>query len=268
VVNPQKDQATSDKKKRRQEREAQLGALQRALPDKRYGVIYADPEWRFEPYSRETGLEKAADNHYPTSPLDDIKARPVADIAADDSVLFLWATAPMLPQALEVMAAWGFVYKSHVIWHKQRAGEQHGTGYWFLGEHELLLVGTRGNVPAPAPGTQWRSYVTAPVEEHSVKPDIFALLIEAYFPNLPKIELNARRSREGWDSWGYEAPDDSRGARVPRTLLRRRLRRGLPQAAPKGEGSPGQQPDSLTPRSPSKGSRSRSRTRSSPPAMR
>ena len=80
-----------------------------------------------------------------------IAARDVPSIAADDCVLFLWATSPMLPQALEVMKAWGFAYVSGAVWVKDRIG----TGYWFRNRHELLLVGTRGNVPAPAMGTQW-----------------------------------------------------------------------------------------------------------------
>lgn len=195
------DITASDKKKRREERERELAAKQSALPDRRYGVIYADPEWRFEVYSRETGMDRAADNHYPTSTTDEICARPVYDIAADDCVLFLWATVPMLPDALRVMESWGFSYKSHCIWAKDRIG----TGYWFRNQHEILLVGTRGNVPAPAMGTQVESLVDAPVGRHSEKPDIFYELIERYFPNLPKIELNARRSRPGWDAWGYEA---------------------------------------------------------------
>lgn len=195
------------KKERRATRESELAERQQALPEKRYGVILADPEWRFEPYSRETGMDRAADNHYPTSPLDEIKARPVAGIAAADCVLFLWATAPMLVQGLEVMAAWGFGYRSHTIWHKRRPGAQRGPGYWFTGEHELLLVGVRGTVPAPAPGEQWPSLLTEPVQEHSVKPEVFAQMIEEYFPNLPKIELNARRARPGWDVWGLEAPE-------------------------------------------------------------
>jgi len=123
------------------EREAQLGARQCALPQRRYGVILADPEWRFEPYSRETGLDRSADNHYPTSPLDVIKARDVPSIAADDCALFLWATVPMLPQALEVMAAWGFHYVSSAVWVKDHIG----TGYWFRIRHEILLAGTRGH---------------------------------------------------------------------------------------------------------------------------
>jgi N6-adenosine-specific RNA methylase IME4 len=190
----------------RQAREAELGDAQAAgnlaLPTKRYGVILADPEWRFEPYSRETGIDRAADNHYPTSPLDVIKARDVPSISADDCVLFLWATAPMLPEALEVLKAWGFDYRSQIIWHKERIG----TGYWFRNEHELLLVGTRGNIPAPAMGTQWRSLCASPSGVHSEKPGWQYELIEAYFPTLSKIELNARRARPGWDCWGVEAP--------------------------------------------------------------
>jgi N6-adenosine-specific RNA methylase IME4 len=206
VVNPQKDLKTADKKARRTAREAELAAKQLALPDKVYGVILADPEWQFEPYSRETGLDRAADNHYPTSSLEEIKARQVPAIAARDSVLFLWATVPMLPQALDVMAAWGFDYKSHVVWHKK--GHK-GTGYWFINEHELLLVGTRGDLPAPAPGTQWPSIISEAPGPHSAKPQSSIKLIEEYFPNLPKIELNARQARAGWDAWGYEAPDSS-----------------------------------------------------------
>lgn len=196
------DIVAGDKKDRRAERERDLAAKQAALPNKRYGVIYADPEWRFEVYSRETGMDRAADNHYPTSGTDEICARPVANIAADDCALFLWATVPMLPDALRVMSAWGFEYKSHCIWAKDRIG----TGYWFRNQHEILLVGTKGSVPAPAMGTQIESLVDAPVGKHSEKPVKFYELIESYFPTLPKIELNARAARPGWDAWGYEAP--------------------------------------------------------------
>lgn len=200
------DQAvsTEEKKARRARKEKILAGIQSALPTKKYGVIYADPEWRFEVYSRDTGMDRAADNHYPTTATDAICQRPVGDIASDDCALFLWATAPMMPDALRVMTAWGFEYKSQCVWVKDRIG----TGYWFRNQHELLLVGTRGKVPAPAMGTQWPSVIEAPVGKHSAKPDRFYELIEGYFPNLPKIELNARRAREGWDAWGNEAPAD------------------------------------------------------------
>lgn len=198
--------ATAEKKAKRVEREQTTAAKIRALPTKKYGVIVADPEWRFEPYSRETGMDRAADNHYSTTATDVIAQRDVASIAAPDCVLFLWATAPMIREALEVMAAWGFEYKSQAVWVKQRAGDGRGSGYWFLGEHELLLVGTRGSVPAPAPGTQFRSVIEAPAGEHSAKPERALEMIEAYFPNLPKIELNRRGpARSGWEAWGAEA---------------------------------------------------------------
>ncbi len=202
-----KDILTEIKVSRRSARESELAARITDLPQKRYGVIYADPEWRFEPYSRDSGMDRAADNHYPTSPLEAIKVRPVGDIAADDCVLFMWATVPMLPQALEVMAAWGFAYKSSQAWTKDRSG----TGYWFRNAHEILLVGTRGDVPAPAMGTQWSSWQEWTPGRHSEKPEKAYDLIEAYYPNLPKIELNARRARDGWDTWGLEAPVADRG---------------------------------------------------------
>lgn len=200
-----REERQGNKAERRAERERNLATKQAALPNKRYGVIYADPEWRFEVYSRDTGMDRSADNHYPTSSTEQICERPVADIAADDCVLFLWATVPMLPDALCVMDAWDFKYKSHCVWAKDRIG----TGYWFRNQHEILLVGTRGNVPAPAMGTQIESLVDAPVGRHSEKPDQFYELIERYFPNLPKIELNARAARPGWDAWGYEAPEQT-----------------------------------------------------------
>lgn len=195
------------KRAARAAREEQLGRHQQALPDMRYGVILADPEWAFEAWSAETGMDRAPDQHYPTSPTAAIMARPVATIAADDAVLFLWATAPRLPDALAVMSAWGFAYKTHRIWHKLRAGAGRGAGYWFTGEHELLLVGTCGAVPAPATA-YGPSLVAAPVGAHSEKPDWAAAMIEALFPSLPKIELNRRGPpRPGWDAWGNEAEE-------------------------------------------------------------
>lgn len=208
VANATKDvaNATPTKADRRAMREAELSAKQTALPDKRYGVILADPEWRFEPYSRESGMDRAADNHYPTSATEIIAARNVPSIAAEDCVLFLWATVPMLPAALHVMQAWGFEYKSHVTWDKIHIG----TGYWFRNRHEMLLVGTRGDVPAPAMGSQFPSVIAIGRSDHSKKPDQFLELIENYFPTLPKIELNRRGpARPGWDAWGNEMEESN-----------------------------------------------------------
>jgi N6-adenosine-specific RNA methylase IME4 len=199
-----REERQAEKQARRAARETELGSRQQALPARKYGVVVADPEWRFEPWSRATGMDRAPDNHYPTSCLEVIAARDVASIAADDCVLFLWATAPMLPHALVVMAAWGFDYKSHYIWGKDKIG----TGYWAREKHELLLVGTRGAIPCPAMGTQWDSLIEAPRAGHSAKPECFLEMIESYFPSLPKIELNRRGpARNGWDAWGNEVSD-------------------------------------------------------------
>lgn len=187
---------------RRAEREQQLAmttsAATASLGRQLYSVIYADPPWRFQPYSRISGMDRAADNHYPTMTLPEIKALPVP--AAEDCILFLWATAPMLPQALDVITAWGFEYKTHCLWVKN----QIGTGYWFRNMHELLLIATRGEVPAPPPAWRVPSVFNEPVGKHSSKPPGFADLIEHWFPNLPKLELFARTAREGWDCWGNE----------------------------------------------------------------
>ena len=187
-----------DKKKRRAEREHSLGTKQIALPQRAYGVIYADPPWRFTPFSNETGMDRAADNHYPTMEITEITQLAVP--AAPDCVLFLWATVPMLPEALSVMSAWGFTYKSQFVWVKDKPG----TGFWTLNQHELLLIGTQGNVPAPAPGEQYVSAITAPRGQHSTKPFAFREMIETMFPTLPRIELFARENFAGWDAWGNE----------------------------------------------------------------
>lgn len=192
--------AAKVKKVARAAKEADLGAKQLAAPEGLFGVIYADPPWQFEPYSRDSGMDRAADNHYPCMSLEDLCALPVP--AADDCVLFLWATSPMAPHALKLMAAWGFTYKSHCVWVKDRVG----TGYWFRNCHELLLVGTRGDIPAPAFGEQYASTISAPVGRHSEKPAAFAEMIEDMYPTLPALEMFARSGRVGWTSWGYEAP--------------------------------------------------------------
>jgi len=202
-------QKAAIKRRRRAARERALGARQVALPEKRYGVIVADPNWRWEPRSRVTGMDRAADNHYPTSPTAEIAALPVQGLAAKDCVLWLWATVPMLEDALAVMRAWGFKYKSHYCWTKDRAG----TGYWSRVNHELLLIGTRGAIPCPAPGTQWNSTIAAARGRHSAKPEIFLRMIEEYYPTLPKIELYRRGpSRAGWDAWGNEVEEEMEAA--------------------------------------------------------
>jgi N6-adenosine-specific RNA methylase IME4 len=123
-------------------------------------------------------------------------------IAADDCVLFLWSTNQHLDVAIDVLRAWGFEYVSHYIWRKPTMG----LGHWNRSVHEVLLIGTRGNIPCPALGTQRESVIDAPRgEQHSAKPEVFLEMIEQYFPTLPKIELNRRGpARPGWQAWGNE----------------------------------------------------------------
>src|SRR5258708_6095761 len=125
---------TLAKQARREQRERELAVKIRALPTKIYGLGYVDAPWRFETYSRVTGMDRAADNHYPTMSTEEIKAIPVGSIMAKDSVIFMWATTPFLVQALEVIAAWDFKYKTSAVWDKQVLCH----GFWFRGQHELL----------------------------------------------------------------------------------------------------------------------------------
>ena len=175
-------------------------------PDKvlqKYPVIYADPPWKFGVRSEVTGREKSAENHYPTMDTDEICAlfENVGNPVSKDAVLFMWATNPMLPQALQVMQAWGFTYVHHWIWDKQVAG----TGYWGRDRHELLLIGRRGDVAAPLMGTQPETVFSEKKGRHSAKPAYFAEQIERLYPGIPKLEMFCRSSRSGWDAWGYEA---------------------------------------------------------------
>lgn len=189
------------KKVKRAEIEQSTAAKIVALPAKKYGVIYADPEWKFKAFSEET-TNHGPQDHYSVSETEDIAQRDIQSIAHSDCVLFLWATVPMLPDALKVMEAWGFEYKSQIVWVKDRSG----TGYWTRNKHEILLIGTRGRPTCPAPGENPESVIVAPVGAHSEKPERFAEIIECLYPNIPKIELNRRGpARHGWDAWGAES---------------------------------------------------------------
>jgi N6-adenosine-specific RNA methylase IME4 len=116
-------------------------------------------------------------------------------------VLFLWATAPKLREALRIVEEWGFAYKSHGVWDKARLG----MGYWFRGQHELLLVATRGEFSPPDEEARVGSVLTAERRLHSEKPVEVVEWIEGWWPDLPKVELFARARREGWTPWGVEA---------------------------------------------------------------
>jgi len=182
--------------------------------DRLYGVYYADPPWKFDVRSEETGREKSAENHYPTMTTEEIAAL-LAELIGGDTpaVFFLWATNPMLPDALDVLEACGFTYVHHWIWDKEVAG----TGYWGRDRHELLLIGRRGDIASPLPGTQPETVFRVKKGRHSAKPDVFAETIEKLFPGVSRLELFARRARPGWDAWGYEADEAGGEADQPET---------------------------------------------------
>lgn len=181
-----------------------LGGPERPLPlpNKLYGVIYADPPWSY----RNKGTRAAAERHYHTMILEDIKALPVADIADDDCVLFLWATFPMLREALETIEAWGFEYKTLAFcWAKRnRSGNGWfwGMGNWTRSNPEICLLATRGHPKRVSAAVH--SLVEAPVGKHSAKPNEVRERIVELVGDIPRIELFARELVPGWDAWGDE----------------------------------------------------------------
>lgn len=171
-----------------------------ALPPGPFDLILADPPWR---YDFSNSRSRAIERRYATMLLRDIKALPVADMAARNSVLYLWATQPKLPEALEVMKAWGFTYKSGGIWDKRRTPRDRGRGYWWIGIHELLLAGTRGKFSPPPEHLRERSIFAEPRSgRHSQKPECVHQSLERYFPDVRRVELFAREPRPGWTVWG------------------------------------------------------------------
>lgn len=166
----------------------------------RYPVIYADPPWRYEnPPMGATG--RSIENHYPTMSLDEICALPVGDLAADDAMLYLWATAPKLAECMKVIEAWGFEYRTNLVWDKEIIG----MGYHARNQHEILLVAKRGEIPPPEAGKQPSSVHRERRGEHSAKPTFYYEMIETAYPDLPKIELFCRSPRDGWAVWGNQS---------------------------------------------------------------
>ena len=166
-----------------------------ALPEGQYDVILADCPWQ---YAFSETEERSIESHYPTMTLDELVKLEVP--SADNSVLCLWATAPKLLEALAVMTAWGFSYKTNAIWNKKNFG----IGYWFRGSHELLLVGTKGHFSPPEPANRVSSLYEEKSGKHSQKPEYYYTLLENCFPNGQYLELFARKPRTGWTSWGNE----------------------------------------------------------------
>lgn len=202
------DQA--EKKKKRDAKEKELGDRIRALPDVKAGLILSDIEWHFKVRSKETGMDRHAANHYVTAEDCDTAEAIVARIgerfaiAADDCIHLMWVPACFSAIGHRVMELLGFTYVSQFAWIKPGLG----TGFWVRDCHELLFIGVKGKIPAPNMGEQFKSAIEAPKGEHSAKPDFQYEIAEKYFPNLPKVELNARRARIGWIQWGNQLPDE------------------------------------------------------------
>lgn len=175
------------------------------LPKNRFQVIYADPAWTFITRS-DKGKGKSPEQHYGCMSLGDIQAMPVADLAAPDCALFMWATDPLLPQALDTIEAWGFTFKTVAFTWAKQARVNHekwhmGTGYYTRANPEMCLLATRGRPQRVSRGV--RQLIVAPVREHSRKPDEAYAGIEALFAG-PYCELFARTERPGWTSWGNQ----------------------------------------------------------------
>jgi len=170
------------------------------LPEGIFDVILADPPW---PYY--LPLRGAPDAHYKTMSIDDIYNLEIEGVSiqekiADDSILFLWATNPKCEVAFGVIESWGFNYKTNLVWVK----DKWGTGHYFRGQHELLLIATKGDIPPPVEEVRPSSVLHAKVREHSRKPDEVYHYIEVMYPNRRYLELFARNPRENWTSWGLE----------------------------------------------------------------
>jgi len=166
-----------------------------ALPSDQFRLLLADPPWQYEHVETES---RAIENQYPTMTLPDICALKVP--AADDAVLYLWTTPPKVAEAVDVIVAWGFDYRTCAVWDKERIG----MGYYFRQQHELLLVASRGSLRVPDPSDRPPSIIRALRGPHSEKPGTVYTLLESMYPTFTerdRIELFARVDRPGWTRW-------------------------------------------------------------------
>ncbi len=178
---------------------------------KKYKTIYADPPWQFQNRTGKVAPEHKRLNRYPTMKLEDIIRLPIGDVADEKSHLYLWVPNALLPEGLQVMEAWGFEYKTNLIWEKTRKdGEPdgRGVGFYFRNVTEILLFGIKGEKNRTlAPGRSQVNLIRAMKKEHSRKPEEFIRLIEQC-SNAPYLEVFARGDRESWDMWGNQATED------------------------------------------------------------
>lgn len=173
--------------------------------DKKYKIIYADPPWAYN--DKMAGHSFSLDHEYETQSKDWIAKLPVGSIADDNSVLFLWAVSPQLPEALQVMKAWGFKYTTVAFcWSKKTVNgkEVSNLGRWTMGNVELCLLGVKGKPNGLRLDKSVKQLVVAERTKHSKKPDEVRRRIVQLFGDIPRIELFAREKPEGWDVWGNE----------------------------------------------------------------
>ena len=178
------------------------------LPNKKYGIIYADPPWTFKNYSNEKSNSNA-DHHYPCMSMEDIAKIPVQDIADKDCILFMWCTDPLLNKQIPIIESWGFTYKTvgfhWVKTNKDKSKNLYvvGTGYWTRANNEICILATKGKI-SRVKGSNVHRLVVADRGKHSKKPAIIRDKIVELCGDLPRIELFARQRVEGWDCWGNE----------------------------------------------------------------
>ena len=164
----------------------------------KYDIIYADPPWK---YRHCASNSRKIENKYPTMELEEIKNLNIP--CKENSLLYMWATAPKLKEALEVMCSWNFDYRTCAIWDKKTIG----MGYWFRNRHEILLVGVKGQFSPPKQHDRIESIIISKKDNHSHKPDFIRTLITRWYPDKTKIELFARQRFDDWDVWGNQAPN-------------------------------------------------------------
>lgn len=179
------------------------------VPDKNFATILADPPWRFENRTGKVAPEHKRLARYETLSLEEICQIPVFAVAGEKSHLYLWVPNALLPDGLAVMKAWGFTYKSNIVWHKIRKDggpDGRGVGFYFRNTTELVLFGIRGSMRTLDPGRSQVNIIRTQKQEHSRKPDELYELIERCSP-APYLEIFARGKRKGWDVFGDQSED-------------------------------------------------------------
>ena len=182
-------------------------------PIQSFGTIVADPPWRFDNRSGKVAPEHGRLTRYATMELEEIMALPVAEAAAPRSHLYLWVPNALAPEGLRVVSAWGFEYKTTLIWHKVRrdgGSDGRGVGFYFRNVTEMVLFGVKGGLRTRSRGRRQVNLLSSRKRGHSRKPDELYDIVEACSPG-PYLELFARYAREGWCSWGNEVmPEPAR----------------------------------------------------------